>query len=237
VERHVKERLIGAVVLVAAAVILIPEMLAGPDRPEAQPQSQTASGSLKTYTIDLSRPSSAGTTMSGSVPDQAPPQETIPVQEPPVADTETTPESAPSAAPTPAAEPQAQVSQTQGTERPTVVEEAPHESRSETPPVAAKAKAPEKSSAISDKSPPTTARPTATGWAVQLGSFASQSTAAKLAKDLRVDGFESFVMPVKSGSATLYRVRIGPMPDRETASRVLSRVKARASGAAVVKHP
>jgi cell division septation protein DedD len=70
-----------------------------------------------------------------------------------------------------------------------------------------------------------------------VGSFASQSTAAKLAKDLRAEGFDSFVMPVKSGSSTLYRVRIGPMPDRDTASRTLSRIKGRVSGATVVKHP
>jgi cell division septation protein DedD len=70
-----------------------------------------------------------------------------------------------------------------------------------------------------------------------VGSFASQSTAAKLAKDLRSDGFESFVMPVKSGTSTLYRVRIGPTQDRDSATRLLSRVKTRAPGAAVVKHP
>jgi DedD protein len=32
VERIVKERLVGAAVLMAAAIILIPEMLSGPDR-------------------------------------------------------------------------------------------------------------------------------------------------------------------------------------------------------------
>jgi cell division septation protein DedD len=44
-------------------------------------------------------------------------------------------------------------------------------------------------------------------------------------------------MPVKSGGATLYRVRIGPMPDRATAMETLRNVKQSSPGATVVVHP
>ena len=56
VERAVKERLVGAAVLMAAAIILIPEMLSGPDREAAEPAA-TPSGEtpIKTYTIDLNQ--------------------------------------------------------------------------------------------------------------------------------------------------------------------------------------
>jgi cell division septation protein DedD len=54
---------------------------------------------------------------------------------------------------------------------------------------------------------------------------------------LRGEGYDAFVMPVKSGTNTLYRVRIGPMADRESAASTLSRIKAKVPAAAVVKHP
>jgi DedD protein len=72
---------------------------------------------------------------------------------------------------------------------------------------------------------------------VQLGSFASQATAAGMIKGLRTRGYDAFVMPVKSGGATLYRVRIGPVKDRESALAILHKVKEAAPGAAVVPHP
>ncbi len=44
-------------------------------------------------------------------------------------------------------------------------------------------------------------------------------------------------MPVKSGGATLYRVRIGPMKDRASAESTLRDVKSSTPGAAIVSHP
>jgi cell division septation protein DedD len=58
-----------------------------------------------------------------------------------------------------------------------------------------------------------------------------------MVKELRAKGHEAFVMPVKSGSGTMYRVRIGPMPDREAAAAALQGVKSLAPGAAIVAHP
>jgi cell division septation protein DedD len=70
---------------------------------------------------------------------------------------------------------------------------------------------------------------------VQVGSYAREATAERLAKQLRDQGQSAFVMPVKSGSTTLYRVRIGPLQDRASAEAVLRDVKS--PGAAIVAHP
>jgi len=58
-----------------------------------------------------------------------------------------------------------------------------------------------------------------------------------MVNQLRADGYEAFVMPVKSGAATLYRVRIGPISDRQGAERVAGRIKPKIPAATVVKHP
>lgn len=60
----------------AAAVILIPEMLSGPDRGSAEKTAEAGEGAIKTYTIDLSQSpgvtGSSGQEMSNRVP---PPEE------------------------------------------------------------------------------------------------------------------------------------------------------------------
>ncbi len=45
-ERIVKERLVGAAVLMAAAIILIPEMLGGPDRGSQATAAMTPAASI-----------------------------------------------------------------------------------------------------------------------------------------------------------------------------------------------
>jgi len=80
VERIVKERLVGAAVLMAAAIILIPEMLSGPDRgSRAEPAAQSRNDApIKTYTIDLSQSPSAQPAPA-VVENRAPPPEESPV--------------------------------------------------------------------------------------------------------------------------------------------------------------
>ena len=49
-----------------------------------------------------------------------------------------------------------------------------------------------------------------TAWVVQLGSFSSQENADSLSEKLRNAGYPAFVEPVKTGPDTVYRVRVGP---------------------------
>lgn len=74
-------------------------------------------------------------------------------------------------------------------------------------------------------------------WAIQMGSFSSRATAERMVKQLRDSGQQAFVMPVKSGSKTLYRVRVGPMQDKQAAQQLLGKLKSVAAGARLVPHP
>ena len=208
-ERLVKERLVGAAVLMAAAIILIPEMLGGPDRgSHAEPAAQARNDApIKTYTIDLSH-SPSTQPAPAVVENRAPPPEEPPAAQPP---TEPSPE------PQPAAVDQAkpEAPQQPVVEPPTV---KPAPARTAAPPLASN-----------------TGAPTSGQWAVQIGSYAKEATAERIAKQLRDQGQSAFVMPVKSGSATLYRVRIGPMKDRASAEAALRTVKS--EGAKIVAHP
>ena len=216
-ERLVKERLVGAAVLMAAAIILIPEMLSGPDREShEQPAQSRGDAPIKTYTIDLSHSPSAQPT-PGVVENRAPPPEEPPAQETP-------------AAPQPAGSDQAkpEVSQQeQPSPAPAQAVVAPVVEQ----PTAASASAPQPKYPLASADP----APTSGRWAVQIGSYARQATAERIAKQLRDQGQNAFVMPVKSGSATLYRVRLGPMKDRASAEAALRDVKS--PGAAIVPHP
>jgi DedD protein len=219
VERAVKERLVGAAVLMAAAIILIPEMLSGPDREaensEARSETAAAKGesALKTYTIDLSQ-SPGVPAATGSVDTRVPPPE----QNPPARHDIELPAASPQANPEPA-----------------------HEQASAPAPQPAVVEHPSAGAAVSQPPPqrplaPAADAPTSGDWAVQLGSFSKQATAERLVKELRAQGHNAFVMPVQSDAATLYRVRIGPMQDKASAEAVLRDVKASAPGAAVVTH-
>jgi len=63
------------------------------------------------------------------------------------------------------------------------------------------------------------------GWAVQLGSFASRANADKLVRQLKAQGFAVYVLSGGSGTATRYRVRVGPMADRNAATQTEAKLK------------
>lgn len=80
--------------------------------------------------------------------------------------------------------------------------------------------------------------PAAAGWAVQLGSFSARGNADALAGRLLGAGFEAFVQRVQVTNGTMYRVRVGPVADRDEAEALAARVR-ESSGepAVVVEHP
>jgi len=229
VERKVKERLVGAAVLMAAAVILIPEMLSGPDRKSpAEPAAQARNDApIKTYTIDLSH-SSSEQPPAAVVDNRAPPPEELPAQQPAAAQPATDDQAKPegpqqSAAVTPQPQPQTAPQAAVRSPEPAVVEQPT--------PAVSSARAPQHPLASGDGAP------TSGQWAVQVGTFSKEANAQRLVKELRDQGQSAFVMPLKSGSSTLYRVRVGPMKDRASAEAVLRDLKSKPPGAKVVSHP
>lgn len=64
-----------------------------------------------------------------------------------------------------------------------------------------------------------------TAWVIQLGSFSSKVNAEKLNLDLRKSGFPAFVEPLTRNNKTTYRVRVGPELLRLDAERLLKKMK------------
>jgi DedD protein len=220
VDTHLKERLVGAAVLVAAAVILIPEMLSGPSGRDAAPAGGTRTaeeGGVRTYTIDLGErarsganepaPAEAGT-VTAVEETRAPPPE--------VEQERSVPAVTESVVSAPAA---GAMQQSAPAEQPVAVAKAPPPS---TPPPAAEAPA---SRPSGEKNLP---------WVVQIGSFARQATADTLSQDLKRRGYASFVVPFKPGAQTLYRVRVGPMRERSEADAIVQKLKREGTAATVV---
>lgn len=209
-DTHLKERLVGAAVLVAAAVLLIPEMLSGPGEtaaPVADADRPASDSGVRTFTIDLAN--------RGQASAPAPDEPVATVVETPAPPPEEVAEPAEEIAPAPLV-----------SERPpTVSEPAPSP-----PPVVAPVEPPRQ--VATPASPPDRNLP----WVVQVGSFASQATADRLSAELKQKGYASFVVPFKTATQTLYRVRIGPMQDRGAADAAVQKLKREGTAAAVVSN-
>src|SRR5690606_10281251 len=61
-------------------------------------------------------------------------------------------------------------------------------------------------------------------WWVQAGSFESRANAQGLAQKLREAGFATAVSEVRANGKDLYRVRAGPVVDRESARALQARL-------------
>jgi DedD protein len=201
-DRRVKERLVGASILVVLIVLIVPELLPGPVPPPfgARPPVSTPEP-VRNVTVDLAT-------------SKAP----APEPEPAAASSEEAPEAR--SGETPSAAAGASAAGTAGT---TATSAAPP---AEADPQRAAPTAPLETAAT----PPTFAtavKPAIAerGWAVQLGSFASHANADKLARQLKAQGFSVYVLSGGSGPSQRYRVRIGPMADRGAATQAAAKLK------------
>lgn len=212
VERQVKERLVGAAVLVALAVILIPELLSGPGtKQKPTPSNVRNEQGLKTYEFKLD-----------GTPARTPAQEAAPPAEQAAAPPAEHAEEAVTGAP-PAEAPTEKVAQTPSPEL-----RGGEEPQAATPPPIP-----------SSPTPSSTASPASTaGWAVQLGSFADEERAKRLVAKLKDAGHNAYLVPLRRADGkTLQRVRIGPYAQRAAAEVALKKVASEAKGAAVISQP
>jgi DedD protein len=188
-DRRVKERLIGASILVALVVLVVPELLSGP-KPSGQPTAMLPAAApepIRNVTVDLT---------TSKAPANAEPEAT----ESQPASSAAGPAPAPAPAPADASPP-------------------PSPDASAVPRVDSARSAPVESAA---PSPTSTAHGS---WSVQLGSFASRANAENLTRQLKGQGFSVFVLSGGSGAAVRYRVRVGPLSDRESAERTAAKLK------------
>ena len=203
---RLKQRLIGAAILVALGVIFLPMLLDGTgwrqrhsDVLEIPPEPEFVlperPGSVRRpVSIPEPRPQA-----EGSAP--APAAAGSPAAQPP------TPEAPP--APT-APSPSPPVKQQSAKPEPPPERAAPraHKADSET---AAAAKEP-------------TTVPTK-GWSVQVGAFEKRTGAEKLAARLRQRGYPVYIRRTDVGSKSLYRVKVGPVKSRAEAMKLRKRLE------------
>ncbi len=64
---------------------------------------------------------------------------------------------------------------------------------------------------------------------VQVGSFSNAANAEKLVASLKLDGLSAYLETISSSGSSIYRVRIGPFLQRAQATRVERQVRAKRS--------
>jgi DedD protein len=219
-DRALKARLIGAGVLVALAVIVIPELLSGRKTGTTAEEGTPAGRPLRTYTIELGSPASGGTSTATK---ESTPAVSAPVDHPSAA-TQTMPAvpAAASSASTPDAAPP-----------PAATATRPQPVPANTAPASAPKAAPPKAASPGSAA----AQPAAHGgWAVQVGAFGTPAAADKVVGQLRASGFHAFASPVSRQGKTLYRVRVGPEDDKARAEGLAASLKGRGWPATLVQN-
>ena len=227
-ERALKERIIGAVVLVAVAVLVVPVFLDGPPgedtivRERIALPGQTADDGVTTVVLDRDR--------SDPVPRrrrQAEGWTPGPSETSAAAAVETRAEDAVAAVTPPPRNDQADESERREPAEAPIRNEAPVQNEAPVP---------------SNEPPPVSEPPAATRsstgmYAVQLGSFSNPDNAERLAAELRQQGFAAFLSQLDTPNGELHRVRIGPQKDREAAETMAARLARAGHKGQVVPHP
>jgi DedD protein len=204
----VKERLTGAIILVALIVLLVPELLSGPVHSAPRTAALASSAEeppFRSYTINLADDAHAHPAPSNP----SGPQQPAPIPSAaPEADVPGSPHASPASQP-PAAEP-----------TPSTRPQAPAPASPAHAPVATTV--PDPGNAGSG------------AYVVQLGSFASRANADRLAQQVHTQGFPVSVSQGSTGRR-LYRVRVGPAHDRTAASQLAAQLRASGhSGGSIV---
>ena len=235
---HVKERLTGAIILVALIVLLVPELLTGPIRMKSAPgaaaapasavaRAATAEAPLRSYTLTLGAPP----------PREAATPAVTPPAQPAASSRQGPPQSSPAS---PAGSPKegagesasegANAGRSENSELQPAT--APTDTTAKAPTTHRRPQSARTGSSLQGAKSPThlvmrDTRPPAasTGWVVQLGSFVSRQNADRLAHALAGKGFHMSVSPARAGSRVLWRVRAGPAHDRAGAQRVAARLR------------
>lgn len=232
-----KERLTGAIILVALLVLLVPELLTGPG--PANPvagNGTTESGQMRSYTIDLAE--GANTRRSATLP---PVEAPMPAPAGPQdGGSEPEPIDPGTAGVLEAADEAAQAA-------PLAADDAAPERRASRPPTESVR---EPAAAVAERAPPAPAvvpppptrvvkadAPAGKGWMVQLGSFASRENATRLAGQLKDKGFAANVNETTGSGKRLYRVRVGPEADRAAAEALRAKLRAAGHAGTLVAYP
>jgi DedD protein len=242
-DRRVKERLVGASILVVLIVLIVPELLSGPPGPAPAAVGprlpvSTPQEPVRNVTVDLAtskapepEPAAAETPASSAQPAEARSPEAANAGAGADASTDA---GAHAAAPAGASDAVSRPADAPPADTPPAAPPGTASASLETAPPAPTSASTAKSATAAK--PVMTAKPAMAGraWAVQLGSFASHANADKLVRQVKAQGFSVYIVPGGSGASLRYRVRIGPMADRGAALQALAKLKSAGQTASLV---
>ncbi len=217
-DQTLQARLIGATVLVALAVLLIPELLSGRRNVEPAVDDGTADRGTRTFTIELGGPGEPGVVLPSASSPSAPVKRDATSPDARPLTSQATPDPAVGEAARPGAAQRGQSTDA----APAVATDSPPAA---TPPQPAPQPAPQA---------PSPAAGSTGEWVVQVGAFGSAEAARRLVDELSAAGYAAQVAPVTRAGRTLHRVRVGPASGRAAAEQLAERLKARRLPAAVV---
>jgi len=239
VEQALKQRLVGAAVIIAVGVIVIPVLLDGagerqlrkmPDAPRPGIQSRPGmvveeeikqSSNKKTGQIILTLPDEDSLTKAKVIKKNTLPpaaKKVVAVAK----STKTKPEKTAKAIAKPV-KPKPVVTAKTAVKSPSKKPAKPPEVKKTKPTVTEK-------SAVSNS--------TNNVWVVQVGSFTDAKKAFNFRDSLRKKKFKAFVEKISGRSGQrLYRVRIGPVPSREKADVLSAKLKQQSIKGFVTRHP
>jgi DedD protein len=217
VDIRVKERLTGAVILVALIVLVVPELLSGPAIRMRQPTVAPDEPPLRSVTLDLGDEARSAFAARPDGTDLAAPSKSA-----------VTAASVESAAQSSSAAPTQSVAQSaQALPEPQAVE--PAQSGRSAPATHAQR------SARAEPHDAAHVRPSASaGWSVQVGSFESHERADRFVHRLRAAGFTAFISESLSHGRKWYRVRVGPERDRVAAKAMVVRLHSAGHAGSIV---
>jgi DedD protein len=208
VDRSVKERLVGAAVLVLLGVWLIPMILDGSPREEAAEQTALRLP-VPGETPDVATDTRAKAPVRRT--------QTIDLAAAEQAVTQTEPTQAPGGSEFRDSAPEPTAVSAAGEKG----AETKRASESPTEEGSASARAPGPAAA-------------STGWMIQLGSFGAEDNARRQAQRIQTYGYDATITEFQNSGRTMYRVRVGPLPSRPSAEAAASSLSAHGFVAQVV---
>lgn len=219
VDLRAKERLTGAVILVALIVLLVPELLSGPGQRVTRTAEASDEPPLRSVTMELNDELRGAAAARSDAELVAPPSAA----------------SASTGSGSGGASVAAQSSASAPTLRAPPAVAAPQPQPQ--PPARALAAREPARAAVSVRAA-RTARPqplaASGGWSVQVGSFEGREHADRFVARLKRAGFAAFVTESAAHGRKWYRVRVGPERDRTAARAMAVRLQAAGHPASIV---
>jgi len=218
-DKALKQRLIGAAVLIALAVIFVPMLLDGSGTQDKQAVDMKISAEPE---FPRSRASSEAGRQVPPLPDDSPPASGLAEQQ---------------EQPASAAAPSAQSGSGQGQASASQQETSSDGEGAQASEQAKQSGDPAASTASASRGSGSTAQAGAGdadaednggpggNWVVQVGAFAKRDNALSLRERLRDAGFEAFIDPVSRGGERLHRVQVGPVLERAQAEDLERQLK------------